>query len=134
MFWPHSIYVFCIYLRKNSNLCHLYLKMIGFYNQSVYCAVGTGYLNKSSLCYNFNGLIWCRKVHCEESHNSCSSKDITLGWSNEGGWDRWYMWYKWMRRQMHTKLWFDNVKERHNLEEQWKWKDNIKMDLKETFT
>jgi len=25
-FYPHCIYVFCIYLRTNSDLCHLHLK------------------------------------------------------------------------------------------------------------
>jgi len=29
---PHCIYVFCIYLRTNSELCHLQHKLIGFYN------------------------------------------------------------------------------------------------------
>ena len=29
---PHCIYVFCIYLRTNSDLCHLQHKLIGFYN------------------------------------------------------------------------------------------------------
>jgi hypothetical protein len=40
--------VFGIYLRTNSELCHLHHKLIGFYNQeeSVYCAVQTGSLNK----------------------------------------------------------------------------------------
>ena len=32
-FCPHCIYVFCIYLRKNSDLCHLQNKLIGFYNR-----------------------------------------------------------------------------------------------------
>jgi len=27
---PHSIYVFCIYLRQNSDLCHLQHKLICF--------------------------------------------------------------------------------------------------------
>jgi len=35
---PHSIYVFCIYLRKNSDLCHLQHKLIGFYNRDEKCA------------------------------------------------------------------------------------------------
>ena len=26
------IYVFCIYLRTNSDLCHLHHKLVGFYN------------------------------------------------------------------------------------------------------
>ena len=29
-FCPHCIYVFCIYLRTNSDLCHLQHKLIGF--------------------------------------------------------------------------------------------------------
>ena len=30
---PHCIYVFCIYLRTNSDLCHLQRKLNGFYNR-----------------------------------------------------------------------------------------------------
>jgi len=30
---PYCIYVFCIYLRKNSDLCHLQHKLIGFYSR-----------------------------------------------------------------------------------------------------
>ena len=33
----HCIYVFCIYLRINSDLCHLHHKMIGFYNRDKKC-------------------------------------------------------------------------------------------------
>ena len=32
-FCPHYIYVFCIYLRTNSDLCHSQHKVIGFYNR-----------------------------------------------------------------------------------------------------
>jgi len=41
--------VFCVYLRTNSDLCHLQHKLIGFYNpdKSVYSAVRTGSLNKA---------------------------------------------------------------------------------------
>jgi len=31
---PHCIYVFCIYLRTNSDLCLLHHKLIGFNNQN----------------------------------------------------------------------------------------------------
>jgi len=34
---PHCIYVFCICLRTNSDLCHLQLKLIGFYNRDEKC-------------------------------------------------------------------------------------------------
>ena len=34
---PHCIYVFCIYLRTNSDLCHLQYKLIGFYNRDEKC-------------------------------------------------------------------------------------------------
>ena len=33
----YCIYVFCIYLRTNSNLCHLQHKLIGFYNRDEKC-------------------------------------------------------------------------------------------------
>jgi hypothetical protein len=46
-FCPHCIYVFCIYLRTNSNLCHF--NWLGFITElkSVYSAVRTGPLNKA---------------------------------------------------------------------------------------
>ena len=34
---PHCIYVFCIYLRTNSDLCHLQHKLSGFYNRDEKC-------------------------------------------------------------------------------------------------
>jgi hypothetical protein len=33
----HCIYVFCIYLRTNSDLCHLQQKLIGLYNRDEKC-------------------------------------------------------------------------------------------------
>jgi hypothetical protein len=37
-FCPHCIYVFCVYLRTNSDLCHLQHKLIGFYNRDEKCS------------------------------------------------------------------------------------------------
>ena len=34
---PRYIYVFCIYLRTNSDLCHLQHKLVGFYNWDEKC-------------------------------------------------------------------------------------------------
>jgi len=34
---PHCIYVSCIYLRTNSDLCHLQRKLIGLYNRDEKC-------------------------------------------------------------------------------------------------
>ena len=34
---PHCIYVLCIYLRTDSDLCHLQHKLIGFYNLDENC-------------------------------------------------------------------------------------------------
>jgi hypothetical protein len=34
---PHCIYVFCICLRTNSELCHLQHKLVGFYNRDGKC-------------------------------------------------------------------------------------------------
>ena len=38
-------YLFCIYLRTNSHLCHLYHKLIGFYNRDEKCLLrGTNWV------------------------------------------------------------------------------------------
>ena len=43
----HCIYVFCIYLRANSDLCHLQHKLIGFYNRDEKCLLrGTNWVFK----------------------------------------------------------------------------------------
>ena len=42
---PNCIYVFCIYLRTNSDLCHLQNKLIGFYNRDEKCLLrGTNWV------------------------------------------------------------------------------------------
>jgi hypothetical protein len=44
---PHCILVFCIYLRINSDLCHLHHKLIGFYNRDYKCFLrGTDWVFK----------------------------------------------------------------------------------------
>ena len=51
-FCPHCIYLFCIYLRTNSDLCHLQHKLIGFYNRDEKCLLrGTNwvYIKQSAL-------------------------------------------------------------------------------------
>jgi len=51
--------MFCIYLRTNSDLCHLQHKLIGFYNPDEECLQrGTDWVfkNESSLCFVFKGL------------------------------------------------------------------------------
>ena len=62
MLCPHFIYVFCIYLRTNSDLCHLQHKLIGFYNRDEKCLQrGTDCVFKcSSLSFVFKWLtcIW----------------------------------------------------------------------------
>ena len=49
----------CIYLRTNSDLCHLQHKLIGFYNRDEMCSLrGTNWVFKlSSLRFVFKGLI-----------------------------------------------------------------------------
>jgi hypothetical protein len=43
----HCIYVFGIYLRTNSDLCHLQHKLIGFYNRDEKCLLrGTNWVFK----------------------------------------------------------------------------------------
>jgi len=55
---PHCIYAFCIYLRTNSDLCHLQHKLIGFYNRDEKCLQrGTDWVFKySGLRFVFKGL------------------------------------------------------------------------------
>jgi hypothetical protein len=50
--------VFCIYLRTNSDLCHLLHKLIGFYNRDEKCLQrGTAWVFKlNSLRFVFKGL------------------------------------------------------------------------------
>jgi len=49
--------MFCIYLRINSDLCHLQHKLIGFISEmkSVYSAVRTGSLNEAVCASSLNG-------------------------------------------------------------------------------
>jgi len=48
---PHRIYVFCIYLRTNSDLCHLHHKLIEFYNRDEKCLQrGTDWLFNKAVC------------------------------------------------------------------------------------
>jgi hypothetical protein len=43
----HCIYVFCIYLRTNSDVCQLHHKLIGFYNRDEKCLLrGTNWIFK----------------------------------------------------------------------------------------
>ena len=51
--------MFCIYLRINSDLCHLHHKLIGFYNRDEKCLLrGTNWVfKKNSLRLVFKGLI-----------------------------------------------------------------------------
>jgi hypothetical protein len=53
MLWPHYICMFCIYLRTNSDLCHLNDELLGFVTEmkSVYCAVWPLPLNKA-VCHS----------------------------------------------------------------------------------
>jgi len=52
-----TLYVFCIYLRTNCDLCHLHHKLIGFITKmkSVYSAVRTGSLNKAVCASSLKG-------------------------------------------------------------------------------
>jgi len=44
---PHCIYVFCICLRTNSDLCPLQYKLFGFYNRDEKCLLrGTSWAFK----------------------------------------------------------------------------------------
>jgi hypothetical protein len=49
----HCVYVFCIYLRTNSDLCHWLVFITEL--KSVYSAVRTGYLNKAVCASSLKG-------------------------------------------------------------------------------
>jgi hypothetical protein len=45
-----TLYLFCIYLRTNSDLCHLQYKLIGFYTRDEMCLQrGTDWVFKSRI-------------------------------------------------------------------------------------
>jgi hypothetical protein len=55
---PHCIYVFCVYLKTNSDLCHLHHKLIGFYNRDEKCLQrGTDW------AFKWSGLRLCHLQH-----------------------------------------------------------------------
>jgi len=81
---PHYIYVFCIYLRTNSDSCHLYQRLIGFYNRDEKCLQrGMNWVFKqSSLRFAFEELTTIpiqiyKGVHVY-SHTFLT---LALGWS-----------------------------------------------------
>ena len=73
MLCPQRIYVFCIYLRTNRDLCHLQHKLIGFYNRDEKCLQrGTDWVFKySGLRFVFKGL---NTVHNPKHSNVKSDK------------------------------------------------------------
>ena len=70
-----NIYVFCIYLRTNSDLCHLEHKLIGFYNRDEKCLQrGTDWFFKySSLRLVFKGLIITKVYDVKEVFQTVSN-------------------------------------------------------------
>jgi hypothetical protein len=81
-FCPHCIYVFCIYLRKNSDLCHLQHKLIGFYNRDKKCLLrGTNWVFKySSLRFVFKGLRSNSNTLSYDRLLACLEKFIPENW------------------------------------------------------
>ena len=65
--------VCCIYLRTNSDWCHLQNKLIGFYNRDEKCLLrGTNWVFKwSSLRFVFKGLNQCANLRLEEETAVC---------------------------------------------------------------
>jgi hypothetical protein len=58
-FCPQCTYLFCIYLRTISDLCHLHHKLIGSYNgdeKCLLCGMDWVFI-QSCLCFVFKGLI-----------------------------------------------------------------------------
>jgi len=82
MLCPHCIYVFCIHLRTNSDLCHLQHKLIGFYNRDEKCLQrGTDWVFKyGSLPFIFKRL---RPL-------VFSSRYASLQYGSYGTWTHWH--------------------------------------------
>ena len=83
---PHCIYVFCIYLRTNSDLCHLQHKLIGFYNRylTLYSPVVT--ICTASITFNSCTLCpHCIYVFCVDLRTNsdlCHLQDKLIGFYN----------------------------------------------------
>ena len=75
---PHCIYVFCIYLGTNRDLCHLQHKQIGFYNPHEKCLQrGTDCVFKySGLRFVCKGLIFMCFVFIWEQTGTCATYNI----------------------------------------------------------
>ena len=80
MLCPRSIYVFCIYLRTNSDLCHLQHKLIGFYNPDEKCLQrGTEWV------FKYSGLrLVCKGINIYFRTNSdlCHLQHKLIGFYN----------------------------------------------------
>ena len=84
-----NIYVFCIYLRRNIDLCHLQHKLIGFYNRDEKCLQrGTDWVFKES-CLRFI-FKWLRKRSVERRNKGKGAMNdivsaeltVTLKWTS----------------------------------------------------
>ena len=75
---PHCIYGFCIYLRINSDFCHLRHKLIGFYNRDEKCLQrGMDWVFKySGLRFVCKGLIFMCFIFILEQTATCATYSI----------------------------------------------------------
>ena len=78
--------MFCIYLRTNSDLCHLQHKLIGFYNRDEKCLQrGTNWVFKcSNLRFVLKGLMYTvikmAKVICSTCSEAITCYILSFGW------------------------------------------------------
>ena len=81
MLCPQRIFVFCICLRTNSDLCHLQHKLVGFYNWDEKCLQrGTDWVFKySSLRLVFKGLIF---IYLRTNSDLCHLLHKMVGFYN----------------------------------------------------
>jgi len=83
---PHCIYVFCIYLRTNSDLCHLQYKLIGFYNRdlTLYSPVVT--ICTTSITFNNSTLcphcIYVFCIYLRTNSDLCHLQHKLIGFYN----------------------------------------------------
>jgi hypothetical protein len=80
-----NIYVFCIYLRTNSDLCHLQHKLIGFITEmkSVCSAVRTGSLNTAVCASSLKGSYTIPYMYLTTEVNILSHTKLQYSYSKE---------------------------------------------------
>jgi len=81
---PHCIYMFCVYLWANSDLCHLQHKLIGFYNRDEKCLQrGTDWvLNRAVCASSLKGFLFLLPLRYYNLHLKLLSTNVGTEFSD----------------------------------------------------